>query len=296
MLYRDNMRRMDRKTWSIDSHERAVEGFYSAGAENFGDFHGGYLNFGLWENGNDDYLRAAENLVLRIGTMLDLDSNSHVLDVAPGMGPQDVLLHRNFGGPQIDALDATWKHVEHGRRRARAHGIEDKVVFHHGSATALPFADETFSHVMSIEGPEHFNTRDDFFDEAYRVLKPDGVMALSDYTLGRPLKSVFDRAMIKLTCRTWKVPRANVWTTAEYRERLIAHGFSPVEVREVGAFVIPGYYREQRRREVRKELARIRGLVGGRLGQAIDHILIWAYRRRLVEYVLVRAEKDPRRF
>ena len=283
---------MDRKTWGIDSHERAVEGFYGTGAENFGDFHGGYLNFGLWENGNDDYLRAAENLVLRIGTMLDLDGTSHVLDVAPGMGPQDVLLYRKFGGPRIDALDATWKHVEHGRRRVREHGIEDKVVFHHGSATALPFADETFSHVMSIEGAEHFNTRERFFDEAYRVLKPGGVMALSDYTLGRPLHSSLDRALIGLTCRVWKVPSVNVWTTGEYRERLAAHGFTRVEVREVGALVIPGYYREQRRKEVRAELARIRGFVGGRLAQAIDHILIWAHRRRLVEYILVRTEKN----
>jgi ubiquinone/menaquinone biosynthesis C-methylase UbiE len=283
---------MDRKAWSMDSHERAVENFYSAGAENYGDFHGGYLNFGLWEDGIETYLRAAENLVLRVGTMLGLNSSSHLLDVAPGMGPQDLLLYDKFGGPRIDALDATWKHVEHGRRRMRENGIEEKVVFHHGSATSLPFAKETFSQVMSIEGPEHFNTRDRFFDEAYRVLKPGGVLAVSDYTVPRPLHNSVDRAVIGLTCRVWKVPNANIWTTAEYRERLAAHGFSNIEVREVGENVIPSYYREQRRKEVRRELARIRGFVAGRVGQAIDHILIWAYRRRLVEYVLVRAEKE----
>ena len=282
---------MDRKAWSLDSHERAVENFYSAGAENFGDFHGGYLNFGLWEANNEDYLRAAENLVLRVGTMLGLNGSSHLLDVAPGMGPQDLLLYKYFGGSRIDALDATWKHVQHGRRRMRESGIEERVVFHHGSATSLPFADETFSHVMSIEGPEHFNTRERFFDEAYRVLKPGGVLALSDYTVPRPLQNSLDRAVVGLTRRLWKVTKENIWTTADYRERLAAHGFSRVEVTEVGEQVIPGYYREQRRKEVRRELARIRGFVAGRLGQAIDHVLIWAYRRRLVEYVLVRAEK-----
>jgi hypothetical protein len=117
-------------------------------------------------------------------------------------------------------------------------------------------------------------------------------MALSDYTLGRPLRSALDRVVVELTCRVWKVPRANVWTTERYGKRLAAHGFSRVEVREVGSLVIPGYYREQRRKEVRRELARIRGLVGGRLGQIIDHMLIWAYRRQLVEYILVRAEKN----
>jgi erythromycin 3''-O-methyltransferase len=290
-LARYDPRLMDRKAWSLDSHERAVENFYSAGAENFGDFHGGYLNFGLWEADNEDYLRAAETLVLRVGTMLGLNGSSHLLDVAPGMGPQDLLLYKYFGGSRIDALDATWKHVQHGRRRMRENGIEERVVFHHGSATSLQFADETFSHVMSIEGPEHFNTRERFFDEAYRVLQPGGVLALSDYTVPRPLQNSLDRAVVGLTCRLWKVPKENIWTTADYRERLAAHGFSRVEVTEVGEQVIPGYYREQRRKEVRRELARIRGFVAGTLGQAIDHILIWAYRRRLVEYVLVRAEK-----
>src|SRR5262249_17219195 len=120
---------------------------------------------------------------------------------------------------------------------------------------------------MSIEGPEHFNTRDRFFAEAYRVLKPGGVMALSDYTLGRPTQNALDHVVVRLTCHVWKVPRANVWTTPEYRERLAAHGFSHIEGTEIGESVIPGYYCEQRRKEVRSELARIRGFVGGRLGQ-----------------------------
>src|SRR5262245_48188847 len=94
---------MERQVWTPDSHERAVENFYSAGTENYGEFHGGYLNFGLWENGNKDYLTAAENLVLRLGTMLGLDGQSHLLDVAPGMGSQDVLLYRTFDQPRIDA-------------------------------------------------------------------------------------------------------------------------------------------------------------------------------------------------
>ena len=282
---------MDRKRWKDESHERAVEEFYSTGVEHYGDFHGGYLNFGLWESGNEDYQRAAENLVRRIGTMLGLDGRSHVLDVAPGMGPQDVLLYREFAQPRIDGLDATWKHVERCRRRALEHGIGRDVVFHHGSAVSLPFDDASFSHVMSIEGPEHFATRDRFFAEAHRVLEPGGVMALADYTLPRPVRGSLDRIVIDLVRRIWKVPRANLWTTEEYRQRLAARGFSRVEVTEVGENVIPGYYREQRRKEVRRELARIRGFVGGRLGQFIDHALIWAYRRGLVEYVLVRAEK-----
>ena len=63
------MSEAERKHWSAGAHERKVENLYSPGVENYADFHQGYLNFGLWENGNTDYVTAAENLVHRMGTL-----------------------------------------------------------------------------------------------------------------------------------------------------------------------------------------------------------------------------------
>lgn len=80
-----------------------VEKFYGWGVENYGDFHGGYLNFGLWEEGSGDYLGAAENIVRRMGALLGLDGESRLLDVGRGMGAQDVYLQREFGPRSIKA-------------------------------------------------------------------------------------------------------------------------------------------------------------------------------------------------
>jgi ubiquinone/menaquinone biosynthesis C-methylase UbiE len=282
---------MSRHFWSRASHERAVERFYSYGAECYGDFHQGYLNLGLWENGINDYVAAAENLLRRLGDRLGLGPGSHLLDVACGMGTQDLYLERHYGPLEIDALDVTWKHVERGLHVARQEHLEPVLRFRHGSATSLPFGDEMFSHVLCIEGSVHFDTRERFFREAARVLKPGGVIAIADYTLKRKPRNAAERFVLSTTCGLWKIPQENRDSKEAYQRKMMSSGLTNVTLEEVGRLTYPGYYREQRRPECRRELARIRGFVGGRLGQIADVAAFKAYQMGLVEYVLVRAEK-----
>lgn len=281
----------EREAWSKAAHESKVENFYGWGAEHYGDFHDGYLNFGLWEEGIDDFQAAAENLVQRMGERLGLDAESDLLDVACGMGTQDVYLMRKFSPRRIDGLDVTWKHIEHGRRRAESAGLSERLNFHHGTATDLPFPDAHFTHVLSIEGTVHFDTREKFMREALRVLKPGGVIGITDYSLKRAPRNAVERAIIKVVHRLWKVPAANVYTTQVYEQKLWSAGYTNIDVQEIGALTIPGYYREQRKPETIAELTKIRGFVAGRLGTIIDIVLYRAYRMGLLEYLMVRAEK-----
>ncbi len=279
-----------RQYWATDSHEHAVEAFYSHGVENYGDFHKGYLNFGLWEDGISDYVVAAENLVHKVAGRLGLTPGSRVLDVACGMGAQDIYIYEKFGPVEIDALDLTWKHLAHALRRAKYGQCEHSVRFHHGSATRLPFATESFTHALSIEGPFHYHTRERFFSEVWRVLRAGGVVALADFAIPRPPRG-WEVPFIAATKRLWKIPEENLDSIATYRRKLEAAGFRNIQIDEAGEYTFPGYYREQRRPECRSALARIRGVVGGRLGQIVDHAAIGAYARGLVSYILVRAEK-----
>lgn len=280
----------ERQLWGSASHERAVEEFYGWGVDDFADFHNGYLNFGLWEEGINDYLAAAENMVHRMGASLRMDERSRLLDVGCGMGTQDVYLLRTFNPQKIDALDVTWKHIQLAGKRVAEAGFADRVQFHHGTATQMPFADHSFTHLLSIEAPEHFRTREMFFREALRVLEPGGTISLADYTLKRPPRNLLERSIVVAARKLWKVPQENIVTTEEYRQIMERNGFVDIEVEEVGELTIPGYYFEQRRPEVIRELTRIRGFVAGRLGSIIDHVLYKAYRMGLVEYIFVRAK------
>jgi ubiquinone/menaquinone biosynthesis C-methylase UbiE len=282
------MSETERKHWGASEHERKVENLYAGGVENYADWHKGYLNFGLWENGIADYVRAAENLVHRMGTILGLNESSKLLDVAPGMGTQDIYLLNNFSPQSIDGLDVTWKHVEHGRRRAREEGAEDRVRFHHGTAIQLPFPDQNFTHVLSIEGPEHFDTREKFLREARRVLQPGGVIAMADFIVKNPPRNPLEKLVAEAARKLWQVPRANVYSGEVYRQKMEQSGFAEVERKEIGAAVIPGYYREQMRPETIRALSRIRGFANARLGLLLDVAVYRGFTMGLLEYVLVR--------
>ncbi len=286
------MRDTTRKVWSAGAHERKVENLYSGGVENFANWHNGYLNFGLWENGNTDYIKAAENLVQRMGNLLGLNETSKLLDIAPGMGTQDIYLLENFAPQSIDGLDVTWKHIEHCRRRACEANAEDRLRFHHGTAIDIPFPDDSFTHVLSIEGPEHFDTREKFLHEAHRVLQPGGVIAMSDYVVKNPPRNLLEKLVVEAALKLWQVPRANVYPADVYKEKMQAAGFERIEIEEIGASVIPGYYFEQMRPETIRAISKIRGFVLARLGLLLDVVVYRGFTMGLLEYVLVRGVRS----
>jgi microcystin synthetase protein McyJ len=274
---------------TLGKHEAAVNNFYEKGVENYGNYHGGYLCFGLWLNGNTNYLTAAQDLVMHMGNKMRLNEHSRVLDVACGMGAQCIYLHQQFGC-SIDAIDITTKHVQRTQERIDKAQLSN-VTVQHGNAIHLPFTSGIFTHVMSIEGPEHFNTRKQFVQEAFRVLKPGGVMCLADFVLKRKPQTLLDKFVVELGARLWHVPKANYETVESYKRMLEQHGFTNVTLEERGKDVIPGYFYEQHRKDTRKAVAKIRGWVAAYPGHLIDYAVHWGFTTGLVEYIFVRAEK-----
>ena len=268
-------------------HEHATEKFYGQGVEKFGDYHSRYLNFGLWENGITDYIKASENLLSRVAESIKLDDKSVLLDVACGMGTQDSFFLNTFKCRFIEGLDLTAKHIE----LAQKHNNHPQIKFTRGNACHLPYADKTFTHVIGIEGPANFNTRQKFMQEAFRVLKPGGYLGLSDYSLARKPKNWFEKKLIQYTVKFWHMPYENVQTNEEFAKTLEQCGFTDVSIEVVTKSVIPGYIAENRKSESQKEIYRIRGPIWGRLSDYLDDFVEWLYKRDLVEYILVKAKK-----
>ena len=281
-----------RLSWRAGSHERKVERFYSVGAQRFGDCHGGYLNFGLWETEGCDYIGAAENLVRTLASWGGIGESARVLDVGCGFGAQDVFLAQNFAPRSITGLDLTWPHVLAARKRAGDAGLGAEVQFQHGSATDLGrFAAGSFTHALAVEGIIQFDTRRRFVREAHRVLEPGGYLLIADFALQRTARSFLDKLCVALVRCGWSIPRDNCDPIEEYGEKLASEGFGAIEIRRVGALTIPQYVREQRALAYRRQLREARGIFGLWGGDLIDSFARWMYARGQLEYVLVRARK-----
>jgi len=60
------------------------------------------------------------------------------------------------------------------------YGESDSLRFVEGSALELPFADNSFDALLNVEASNDYPDRDQFFREAARVLKPDGIFLYTD--------------------------------------------------------------------------------------------------------------------
>ena len=283
---------MGQKHWKTEQQEYNVHKFYSTGIEGFHDYHKGYLNFGYWTHTGMSYEEAAENLIRHMAETLGLNSSSVLLDVGCGMGTQDVFLAQTINPKRIEAVDVTWKHIQRAKERAQRAGIiSDKLEFQHGTAVDLPFAEESFTHVLSVEAPEHFDTRENFFHEAYRVLRPGGILAIADYSLARQPKNLFDTLIVEFARRIWHVPKENVYGNEIFKAKLEKAGFVNVAINNIGGLTIPGYYYEGKKPETRCETRKVRGLKGLIGTDLVDFAVYTAWKRGLCEYIVVRAEK-----
>lgn len=273
------------------SHEKSTEKFFGHGVENWDSHHLNYLNFGLWENGITQYIDAAHNLLKRVGEKTGLNKKSKVLDVACGMGTQDRFFAREFNCEFIEALDLTEKHIHIAVRNLEQSRYKDRIRYSVGNACRLNFKDSSFTNVTGIEGPINFNTREDFFKEAFRVLRPGGKIGLSDYYLVKKPRSFFGKLLLRICIKGWHIPKKNVHGLATYKKKMEDAGFVDVELEEVGDNSIPGYYFNQRKRPVLKKQAKIRGWYWARIGLLLDYITYKLWEKGIIGYVLVSAAK-----
>ena len=275
------------------AHELRVEKFYSSGVDTFHDYHGGYLSYGYWKKNGINYVEAAEDLLDLLCSKLNLDNDSYLLDIGCGMGAQNVYIFNKYKPKKINAIDATRIHVDFSRTRASKAGLDKNAVsFYHGSALSMPFPDDHFTHALSVEAPEHFDTREKFFYELFRVLKKGGVVAISDYSLTRKPKNIIEKMLVRLVAWLWQVPKANLYGNMEYKEKMKKAGFTNVTIENIGRDVIPGYYFEHQQPKSRKEIRKIRGFWAGIVGgYIIDRLIYQVFLSGLCEYIIVRAEK-----
>lgn len=178
------------------------------------EFYGGsgYANFGYWHSSTQSAAEASDNLVDEIVRLLRRTSG-RILDVGCGQGATTERLTQYFDPERITAINIDPRQVAEARKRLPA------VQFQEMDAAALDFPGASFENLLSVEAAFHFDTRAQFFNEAFRVLQPGGGLAMSDLRMawGAPL-----------------VPRANhIGSTSEYVNQLERAGFRNVVIRDV---------------------------------------------------------------
>jgi sarcosine/dimethylglycine N-methyltransferase len=181
--------------------EQDVESFFDQTTQTYLNFWDseGVLHTGYF-NGEDDhdYRAAAERTSDVVATEAGIDASSYVLDVGCGCGPYLMYLAQRFGC-RGEGLDLSIARINFARQQLTGEHAGLDLNFTHGSATAMPYEDSTFTHVVSQDSLFLIPDKPKTHSEVFRVLQPGGVFAFSDFLQPKPdisergRKHVYDR-------------------------------------------------------------------------------------------------------
>jgi SAM-dependent methyltransferase len=134
-----------------------------------------------------------------LSTALDLRPGMRVLDLGCGRASSSIFLRREFG-VQVWATDL-WFSASENLRRVRDAGVEDGVFPIHADARSLPFAQDFFDAIVSVESFYYFGTDDLYLNYLAGFLKPGGLLAFA----GAGLVREFD-GPVPVHLREWWTP------------------------------------------------------------------------------------------
>lgn len=144
----------------------------------------GVLHTGYFAGDSDDYRTAADRTSEIIAADAGLDSSSSVLDVGCGCGNFLMSIARRVGCRGV-GLDLSEERIKFAREKlAGEPGLD--IRFDQGSATDMPYPDGEFSHVVSQDSLFLVPDKPRTHAEVYRVLRPGGVFAFSDFLQPKP--------------------------------------------------------------------------------------------------------------
>jgi erythromycin 3''-O-methyltransferase len=267
-------------------HNPAAAVYDSIGPEFFLALDEGWLNLGLWEGDGTNPSEAPTAVRRLVSTIAEpLPCDGAILDVGNGLGAQDPLIAEIARPSRLVAVNITRSQLVAGRHRLADAG----ALAVNGDATRLPLRDETFDGVISVEAAFHFPSRARFFREAFRVLRPGGVLTMSDIPTQRTPRSPGELFAGVTQLRVWGLKPSAAATADQLVATIERAGFGDVELDLVGDRVIAPALRFVRDRLERGEVdapAAMRWASRVMLGQVET---LW--RNGVLEYAVIRARK-----
>ncbi len=156
-----------------------------------------------------------------------LEEGDVVLDLGSGAGFDCFLASRKVGDTgKVIGVDMTPDMIDLARKNAKINNYTN-VEFRLGEIENIPAADNSVNLVMSNCVINLSPEKQKVFDEAYRVLKPDGRITISDLVLLKPLpKSIKNSKAALAGCVAGAVLKD------KYLEYIMNAGFKEIEIVE----------------------------------------------------------------
>ena len=204
----------------------------------------GVKHFGYYPEGKEDMPMLEAQMLMndQLAQKLNLTAGSTVLDAGCGEGNVAMYLAEHHA-LRVDGIDLLDFNVNNAKAAATKRQLADKVSFQVGTYMALPFDDNTFDAVYTMETLVHAPDYRKALGEFLRVLKPGGKLVLFEYTIKPEVDVQPSEAIgmerIHQVNRVAAMPAFNEFTFGSMQTKLEQAGFTQATTSDITPRMLP---------------------------------------------------------
>jgi len=184
------------------------------------DLWGEHVHHGLWRSGKEPVEVAVRQLVDHVAAQAHLQPNDAVCDVGAGYGATARHLATTYTA-RVTALTISPAQNDYARARD-PDATNPTYLLRDWLANGLPSG--AFDAVVSIECVSHVPDKQLFFDEAHRVLRPGGRLAVCAWLAREAPSPSQVRHLLEPICHEGQLP--SLAAGSEYQAMMEAAGFA----------------------------------------------------------------------
>ncbi|MBD2067428.1 methyltransferase domain-containing protein [Leptolyngbya sp. FACHB-671] len=161
--------------------QQQIQQFYDASSGLWEQIWGEHMHHGYYGaagNERKERRQAQIDLIEELLKWGEVREAEQILDVGCGIGGSSLYLAEKFGAI---ATGITLSPVQANRATERATAAGINANFQVADALNMPFPDQSFDLVWSLESGEHMPDKTKFLQECYRVLKPGGLFLMATW-------------------------------------------------------------------------------------------------------------------
>ncbi|HKM61314.1 MAG TPA: class I SAM-dependent methyltransferase [Acidisphaera sp.] len=205
----------------------AVAGHYDELDPFYRDIWGEHVHHGYWASGRESPAQAADALVDLVAERLRLGPGLAVCDIGCGYGAAARRIAERFGCA-VTALTVSPAQAALAAQRSVASGSVSVLLrdWLHND-----FPDAHFDRAYAVESTEHMPDKQRVFDEAFRTLRPGGVLVVCAWLARAGARAWEVRHLLEPICREGRLPGMGEET--EYADMARRAGFHVASVEDI---------------------------------------------------------------
>ncbi|NJR64497.1 MAG: methyltransferase domain-containing protein [Leptolyngbyaceae cyanobacterium CRU_2_3] len=160
--------------------QKRIQEFYDASSDLWEQIWGEHMHHGYYGKTGEERKerrQAQIDLIEELLKWANIREVKQILDVGCGIGGSSLYLAEKFHA-SVTGITLSPVQANRAIARSQAAGLSNQTTFQVADALNLPFADQSFDLVWSLESGEHMPDKRKFLQECYRVLKPGGKLLM----------------------------------------------------------------------------------------------------------------------